>query len=44
VLTRAAIDMTIEPNDSEDLTIHTDLDPSQTFRLVASAAPRGDAR
>lgn len=44
VLTRAAIDMTIEPNDSEDLTIHTDLNPSQSFRLVASAAPRGDAR
>lgn len=43
-LTRATIDMTVEPNDSEDLTVHSDLGSAQTFRLVASAAPRGDAR
>lgn len=42
-LLRATIDMTIEPNDSEDLTLHTEGE-AQTFRLVASAAPRGDGR
>lgn len=44
VLTRAMIDMTIQPDDSRDLTVHSDLGSAQTFRLVASAAPRGDAR
>lgn len=41
-LDRATIDMTIEPNDSEDLRIGALADPSapQTIRLVASAAPR----
>lgn len=43
-LTRASIDMTIEPDDSRDLTVHSDLGTAQTFRLVASAAPRGDGR
>jgi len=38
-LNRAEIDLTIEPNDSQDLTITTDTTP-QTIRLVASAAPR----
>ncbi len=38
-LDRAEIDLTIEPNDSEDLTIAADTTP-QTIRLVASAAPR----
>lgn len=41
-LNRATVDMTIEPNDSEDLRIGALADPSapQTIRLVASAAPR----
>lgn len=39
LLDRAEIDMTIEPNDSRDLTIGADTTP-QTIRLVASAAPR----
>lgn len=41
-LDRATIDMTIEPNDSQDLRIGALGDPSapQTIRLVASAAPR----
>lgn len=43
-LNRAAIDITVEPDDSADLTVHSDLGQAQTFRLVASAAPRGDAR
>ncbi|MBL8746978.1 MAG: prepilin-type N-terminal cleavage/methylation domain-containing protein [Phycisphaerae bacterium] len=43
-LMRATIDMTIEPDDSADLTVHSNLGSAQTFRLVASAAPRGDAR
>lgn len=43
-LTRASIDMTIEPDDSRDLTVHSELGTAQTFRLVASAAPRGDGR
>ena len=38
-LTRGTIDMTIEPNDSQDLTIGAD-SVAQTIRLVASAAPR----
>lgn len=38
-LTRGTIDLTIEPNDSEDLTIGAD-SVAQTIRLVASAAPR----
>lgn len=38
-LTRATIDMTIAPNDSRDLTIHTDNTP-KTIRLVCSAFPR----
>lgn len=42
-LTRATIDLTVEPNDSEDLTLAVEM-PAQTFRLVASAAPRGDGR
>lgn len=36
---RATVDIIIEPNDSEDLTISADSIP-QTIRLVASAAPR----
>lgn len=40
-LTRATVDMTIEPNDSRDLTIGADA-VAQTFRLVASAAPRAE--
>lgn len=43
-LMRASIDMTIEPDDSADLTVHSSLGSAQTFRLVASAAPRGDGR
>lgn len=39
LLERAEVDMTIEPNDSRDLTIGADSTP-QTIRLVASAAPR----
>lgn len=39
LLDRAQIDLTIQPNDSEDLTIETGTLP-QTIRLVASAAPR----
>lgn len=39
LLDRAEVDMTIEPNDSRDLTIGADTMP-QTIRLVASAAPR----
>lgn len=39
LLDRAEIDMTIEPNDSVDLTIGADTTP-QTIRLIASAAPR----
>ena len=38
-LTRATIDLLVEPNDSQDLTIGAD-SRAQTFRLVASAAPR----
>lgn len=38
-LERATIDLTVAPNDSTDLTIHTDNAP-RTIRLVASAAPR----
>lgn len=38
-LMRGAIDLTIEPNDSADLTIGAD-SVAQTIRLVASAAPR----
>jgi len=38
-LDRAEIDMTIEPNDSVDLTIAAETTP-QTIRLIASAAPR----
>lgn len=38
-LTRATIDITIEPNDSRDLTVGAD-SVAQTIRLVASAAPR----
>lgn len=38
-LHRCTIDMTIEPNDSRDLTIGSDI-VAQTFRLVASGAPR----
>ncbi len=38
-LRRGTIDMTIEPNDSQDLTIGAD-SVAQTIRLVASAAPR----
>ncbi len=41
-LDRATVDMTIEPNDSQDLRFGAIADPSapQTIRLVASAAPR----
>ena len=39
LLDRATIDLTIEPNDSADLTIGGEA-PPQTIRLVASAAPR----
>ncbi len=39
LLDRATIDLTIEPNDSADLTIGGDA-PPETIRLVASAAPR----
>ncbi len=39
LLDRAEIDMTVEPNDSQDLTIGADSTP-QTIRLIASAAPR----
>ncbi|MEC9373263.1 MAG: prepilin-type N-terminal cleavage/methylation domain-containing protein [Planctomycetota bacterium] len=38
-LDRATIDMTVEPNDSRDLTIGGDATP-ETIRLVASAVPR----
>lgn len=38
-MSRATIDITIEPNDSIDLTIGADSVP-ETIRLVASAAPR----
>ncbi len=38
-LTRATIDLIVEPNDSVDLTIGADATP-QTIRLVASASPR----
>ncbi|MDX2115688.1 MAG: prepilin-type N-terminal cleavage/methylation domain-containing protein [Planctomycetota bacterium] len=40
-LTRTTIDITVEPNDSEDLALSTDMEV-QTFRLVASAAPRSE--
>lgn len=42
LLDRATIDMTIEPNDSQDLRLGATGDASapQTIRLVASAAPR----
>ncbi len=43
-LTRAMIDMTIQPDDSADLTVHSAMGSAQTFRLVASSAPRGDGR
>ncbi len=39
LLDRAQIDLTIQPNDSEDLTIEAGALP-ETIRLVASAAPR----
>jgi len=41
-LDRATIDMTIAPNDSQDLRMGVTSDPGapQTIRLVASAAPR----
>lgn len=38
-LQRATIDLLVEPNDSEDLTLGVEGE-SQTFRIVASAAPR----
>jgi len=38
-LVRGTVDMTIEPNDSVDLTVGVEGE-MQTFRLVASAAPR----
>ncbi len=41
-LVRGSIDITIEPNDSEDLTVGIEGE-MQTFRLVASAAPRTGA-
>lgn len=42
-LTRATIDIVVEPNDSQDLTLATD-NRAQTFRLVGSAAPRNGVR
>ncbi len=38
-LTHASMDITVEPNDSRDLTIGAD-QVAQTFRIVASSAPR----
>jgi len=42
-LIRATIDITVEPNDSQDLTIGVE-SKAQTFRLVASAFPRMSAQ
>jgi len=40
-LLRTTIDMTIEPNDSRDLTLGVE-STAQSYRIVASAAPRAD--
>lgn len=42
-LTRATIDLVVEPNDSQDLTLGIEA-RAQTFRLVGSAAPRNGVR
>ncbi len=42
-LTRATIDLVVEPNDSQDLTLGIEA-KAQTFRLVGSAAPRNGVR
>jgi len=42
-LTHASMDITVEPNDSQDLIIGAD-QVAQTFRIVASSAPRVSAQ